>query len=138
MRTAIAEAERLCGGVPLAEQLTDPATGKTTRIKPVTDNGGACKGARFAAFIASRPELAHLRTRRRSPGQNGVRERAFGSLKYEHLYRVEIDDGQALAVEAERYREVFNTVRPQEALGMRRPAEIHQQDQQTQHSNEEN
>jgi hypothetical protein len=29
-----------------------------------------------------------------------VRERAFGSLKYEHLYRIEIDDLPALAREA--------------------------------------
>lgn len=55
------------------------------RIRLVTDNGGAFKGAAFAKFIASRPELAHIRTRAKSPGQNGVRERAFGSLKYEHL-----------------------------------------------------
>jgi hypothetical protein len=52
-----------------------------------------------------------------------VRERAFGSLKYEHLHRHEITDGPMIAVEAERYRQVFNTVRPHEALGMSRPAE---------------
>jgi putative transposase len=138
VRIAIAEAERLADGRPLAEQLTDPTTGKIRRIKLVTDNGGAFKGARFAAFIASRPELLHIRTRRRSPGQNGVRERAFGSLKYEHLYRIEIADGQTLAVEAEQYRHVFNHIRPHEALGLHRPAETHQQDQQTQPSPQEN
>ncbi|MGH3341659.1 MAG: transposase [Carbonactinosporaceae bacterium] len=138
VQIAIAEAEQLAGGLPLAEQLCDPATGKITRITLVTDNGGAFKGARFAAFIASRPELLHVRTRRRSPGQNGVRERAFGSLKYEHLYRLEITDGQTLALESERYRRVFNHIRPHEALGLRQPAEIHQQDQQTQHSPREN
>jgi transposase InsO family protein len=52
-----------------------------------------------------------------------VRERAFGSLKYEHLHRHDITDGPMIAVEAERYRQVFNTVRPHEALGMSRPAE---------------
>ena len=135
---AITEAERLAGGVSLAEQLTDPDTGQLRRITLVTDNGGAFKGARFAAFIASRPELRHIRTRRKSPGQNGVRERAFGSLKYEHLYRMEIADGQSLAVEAQHYRHVFNHIRPHEALGMRRPAEVHQQDQQTQLSSTEN
>lgn len=118
--------------MPLTERLTDPATGQVRPITLVTDNGGAFKGARFAAFIASRPELRHVRTRRNSPGQNGVRERAFGSLKYEHLYRLEIDDGQTLAIEAERYRQVFNHIRPHEALGMRRPVEVHQQDQHTQ------
>ncbi|MEU5846352.1 integrase core domain-containing protein [Saccharopolyspora shandongensis] len=79
----------------------------------------------------------HIRTQRRSPGQNGVRERAFGSLKYEHLYRHEIGDGQALVVEAEHYRQVFNHVRPHEALGFARSVDIHQQDQQTQPSTEE-
>ncbi|WP_232285492.1 integrase core domain-containing protein [Saccharomonospora marina] len=138
VRVAIAEAERLAGGTPLAEQLTDRATGRIRRIKLVTDNGGAFKGSRFAAFIASRPELLHIRTRRRSPGQNGVRERAFGSLKYEHLYRLEISDGPSLAVEAEAYRQVFNHIRPHEALDFARPVEIHQQDQQAQLSNTEN
>lgn len=138
VRIAIAEAERLADGIALSEQLTDPTTGKIRRIKLVTDNGAAFKGARFAGFIASRPELLHIRTRRRSPGQNGVRERAFGSLKYEHLYRIEIADGQTLAAEAEHYRHVFNTIRPHEALGMRRPAETRRQDQQTQPSLDEN
>src|SRR5215470_18243209 len=85
VQLAISEAERLAGGMALAEQLRDPATGQIRRIKLVTDNGGAFKGAAFAAFIASRPELLHIRTRRKSPGQNGVRERGFGSIKYEHL-----------------------------------------------------
>jgi transposase InsO family protein len=67
--------------------------GRSAGSKLVTDDGGAFKGA---AFIASRPELLHIRTRRKSPGQNGVRERAFGSLKYEHLYRMEIETLQDL------------------------------------------
>lgn len=44
-------------------------------------------------------------------GQNGVRERAFGSLKYEHLYRIEIEDLPNLARGAEHYRHVFQTMR---------------------------
>lgn len=136
VQVAITEAERL-GGRSLAEQLTDPDTGKVKRITLVTDNGGAFKGSRFAVFIASRPELLHIRTRYKSPGQNGVRERAFGSLKYEHLYRLEIGDGQSLAVEAERYRKIFNTIRPHEALDFARPVEIHQQDRQAQRSTKE-
>ena len=69
LEAAVAEAERLAGGVALAEQLTDPATGRMTPIKLVTDNGGAFKGHAFAAFIASRPELLHIRTRRKSPAR---------------------------------------------------------------------
>ena len=122
---AIAEAEHLAGR-PLREALpTDPDTGKIQRIKLVTDNGAAFKGAAFARFIAARPELLHIRTRRRSPGQNGVRERAFGSLKYEHLYRHEIDDLPTLAAEAERYRQTFNHLRPHETLGGQRPIEVY-------------
>jgi len=90
---AIVEAERLAGR-PLAQALADPATGEIRRIKLVTNNSAAFKGAAFARFIASRPELLHTRTRAKSPGQNGVRERAFGSVKYEHLYWHEIDGAQ--------------------------------------------
>ena len=50
-----------------------------------------------------------------------MRERAFGSLKYEHLYRVDIPDGPTLHTEVEAYREIFNWIRPHEAIGMMRP-----------------
>ncbi|WP_245688029.1 integrase core domain-containing protein [Rhodococcus phenolicus] len=52
----------------------------------------------------------------KTPGQNGVRERAFGSLKYERLYREQIDDAMDLVRESDAYRHEFNTVRPNEAL----------------------
>ncbi len=65
---------------------------------------------------ASRPELRNVRTRVKTPGQNGVRERAFGSLKYERLYREQIDDAMDLVRESDAYRHEFNTVRPNEAL----------------------
>jgi putative transposase len=122
---AIAEAERL-GGKPLACLLPAHEDGTPVRIRLVTDNGGAFKGAAFARFIASRPELLHIRTRAKSPGQNGVRERAFGSLKYEHLYRhaSQIATLTDLYREAEHYRQVFNHIRPHEALTMRRPIEV--------------
>lgn len=126
VQIAIAEAERL-GGSPLRQLLpVHPDTGTPVRIKLVTDNGGAFKGAAFARFIASRPELLHIRTRAKSPGQNGVRERAFGSLKYEHLYRhaEQIATLADLYREAEAYRMIFNHARPHEALGMHRPIEI--------------
>lgn len=126
VQVAIEEAERLAGGISLLAQVTDKTTGEVRPIKLVTDNGGAFKGQAFAAFLASRPELRHIRTRRKSPGQNGVRERAFGSLKYEHLYRLEIPDLPSLAREAEAYRQIFNHIRPHEALGLNRPIEVHQ------------
>src|SRR5207302_2460582 len=45
------------------------------------------------AFAGEDPLLRHVRTRVRSPQTNGVIERFFGTLKYEHLYRAPIDDG---------------------------------------------
>jgi transposase InsO family protein len=121
---AIAESERLTGR-PLRELLVDPVTSEIRPIAVVTDNGPCFKSVRFAAYIEKRPELIHIRTRRKSPNQNGVRERAFGSLKYEHLYRLEIDDGHQLSQEAESYRQLFNTIRPHEGLAMRRPLHVH-------------
>lgn len=121
---ALAEAERLLAGPRLVDHLTDPDTGEVVPITLVTDNGGPFRSFRFGAFIASRPELRHVRTRVKSPGQNGVRERAFGSLKYERLYREHIDDALDLVREAEGYRAEFNTVRPHEALSWNRPAEV--------------
>ncbi|HEY4621867.1 MAG TPA: DDE-type integrase/transposase/recombinase, partial [Gaiellaceae bacterium] len=60
---AIAETQRLLGR-PLAEILADPETGEMQPIALVTDNGPCFKAARFAAFIAKRPHLIHIRTRR--------------------------------------------------------------------------
>jgi len=103
------------------------------------DNGPCFKSVRFAAYIERRPELIHIRTRRKSPNQNGVRERAFGSLKYEHLYRLEIDDGHQLGHEVEAYRQLFNQVRPHEGIAMRRPLDVHLEasnDRQTTNSTE--
>jgi transposase InsO family protein len=135
---AIAESERLAGQ-PLAELLTDPLTGEIHPIALVTDNGPCFKSVRFAAYIDKRPKLIHIRTRRKSPNQNGVRERAFGSLKYEHLYREEIDDGHQLGLEVETYRQLFNRIRPHEGIDMQRPLDVHLKainDRQTTKSNE--
>jgi hypothetical protein len=46
----------------------------------------------------------------------------FGTLKYEHLYRAEIAEGDALAVEINWFRQVYNSIRPHQALGDRTPA----------------
>ena len=122
---ALVEAERLLDGPRLLEFLTDPETGEVVPISLVTDNGGPFRSFRFESFIASRPELRHVRTRVKSPGQNGVRERAFQSLKYERLYREPIDDALDLVREAEVFRVEFNSVRPHEALSWNRPVDVH-------------
>ncbi len=82
--------------MPLLDAVTDHETGEIRPVVVVTDNGGPFRSFRFEAYIAARSELRHVRTRVRSPGQNGVRERAFGSLKYELLYREQIADATEL------------------------------------------
>ena len=121
---ALAETERLLGR-PLLDTVTDRQTGEIRPVALVTDNGPCFKSRRFAAFIDNHPELIHIRTKRNSPGQNGVRERAFQSLKYEHLYRHEIDDGHQLGHHVETYRQLYNTIRPHRTLGGRRPLDVH-------------
>jgi putative transposase len=55
-----------------------PVDAETGEILPVvtivTDNGGPFRSFRFEAFIAAHDELAHVRTRVRTPGQNGSRD----------------------------------------------------------------
>ena len=120
LHQAITNAEAMLGHT-LLEDCVDPTTGELFPVIVVTDNGPAYKSIDFARFIASRPELRHVRTRHYAPETNGVVERFNGSLKYEHLYRIEISDGQALADEVERYRHDFNALRPHEALAFDRP-----------------
>ena len=91
----------------------------------MTDTAGPFRSFRFAAFIAAHPELRHVRTRVNTPGQNGVRERAFESLKYERLYREDIIDVVDLTNHAEEFRIEFNTIRPHEALSCNRPLAVH-------------
>ncbi len=124
LSVALAKTEKLLGR-SLREAVTDPETGEVRPVAVVTDNGGCFRSGRFTRFIGEHPELIHIRTRHRSPGQNGVRERAFGSLKYEHLYRLEIDDGHDLAAETEAYRRLFNEARPHQSLAGRRPLDAH-------------
>jgi putative transposase len=120
VEVAIAEAERLLGR-PLASDCVDPATGELHPLTIVTDNGPAYKSTDFLRFIRAHPYLAHVRTRHHAPETNGVVERFNGSLKYEHLYRLEIADALALADEAEAFRRLYNEVRPHETLGQERP-----------------
>ncbi len=117
---AIDNAERLTGR-RLADDCLDPVTSELVPLVVVTDNGPAFKSIDFAGFIRARPWLTHVRTRHRSPETNGVIERFFGTLKYEHLYRLEIADVVTLVAEVEAYRLIYNTVRPHEGIGFDRP-----------------
>jgi transposase InsO family protein len=120
LAAAIANAEALLGH-SLLEDCTDAETGELTPLIVVTDNGPAYKSDAFARFIAARPELTHVRTRHYAPQTNGVVERFNESLKYEHLYREEMGDGQALVEQVEAYRKLFNMVRSHESLGCDTP-----------------
>jgi len=117
---AIDEAERLLDH-RLLQDLTDPATGQVTPIYLVTDNGPCFKSHRFAQFIASRPELTHIRTRKKSPQTNGVIERYHGAIKIEQLWRQLPADGVEMTVMVDDFRQLYNEVRPHEALDGQRP-----------------
>jgi hypothetical protein len=95
----------------------DPAEQATGEIRPVT----------IVTDIQRRPvplgPLHHVRIRARSPGQNGVRERGFGSLRSERrLYLEDIADVDELYSHAEGYLLEFNHVRP---LCWNRPVDVH-------------
>jgi putative transposase len=109
-------------GAPLIADLVDRGTGELSPIRVVTDNGPCYKAAAFARYIRSRPEFEHVRTRHRSPETNGVIERFYGSIKYEHLYLQEIDDGPALAEQVAGYRSSTTTSAPTKRSAGRSPA----------------
>jgi putative transposase len=98
-------------------------------IAVVSDNGPCFRGQAFqTAFDDDDPLLRHVRTRIKSPQTNGVVERFFGTLKYEHLYRGYIGNGDALDMEVHRYRIIYNTIRPHQALADRTPHQAYLND----------
>ena len=124
---ALTEYETMFGH-PLVDTCSiDPDTGEVLPVVTiVTDNGGPFRSLNFELFITSHPELRHVRTRVKTPGQNGSRERGFGTLKYERLFLDEIPNALELVERAEDYRIEYNTVRPHEAIAWNRPQEVHQ------------
>ncbi|WP_052281277.1 integrase core domain-containing protein [Nocardia vulneris] len=131
LQLAVAESEHVLGlddlrvDRGLAEVLGpdgEPVGMAPAPIAVVSDNGSCFRGEVFkTAFLGTDPLLRHVRTRVRSPQTNGVIERFFGTLKYEHLYRGVIADGDALDMEVHRFRVIYNTLRPHQALGDRTP-----------------
>ncbi|WP_420878900.1 transposase [Rhodococcus sp. (in: high G+C Gram-positive bacteria)] len=128
---AVAEAQRVLElgdlrgdrGVMDVVDDTDTVIGQAPApIALVSDNGPCFRSRTFAdLFTGHDPLLRHVRTRVRSPQTNGVIERFFGTLKYEHLYRGLIGDGDALDMEVHRYRHIYNTIRPHQALANSTP-----------------
>lgn len=123
---ALADYEAMFGHPLVDECQVDEQTGELLPVVTiVTDNGGPFRSLNFELFIMRHPELRHVRTRMRSPGQNGSRERGFGTLKYERLFLDEIPDAMTLVERAEDYRIEYNTERPHEAIAWNRPMEVH-------------
>jgi transposase InsO family protein len=135
LNRALAEATRLTGCTDLRDErgmadLPGPhgeIIGQVpVPIAVVSDNGPCFRGEVYAtAFTGDDPLLRHVRTRVRSPQTNGVVERFFGTLKYEDLYRCEIADADALAVEVNWFRHVYNTIRPHQALDDHTPRQAY-------------
>lgn len=128
----MAEAQRLLSSDDLRVDrgeldLVDETTGELLRAVPapiavVSDNGPCFRGETYAAaFAGEDPLLRPVRTRVRSPQTKGSSSGFFGTLKSEHLYRAPIDDGDALAVEINRFRQIYNTIRPHQAVADRTP-----------------
>ncbi|MFH1329597.1 MAG: integrase core domain-containing protein [Actinomycetota bacterium] len=131
LEAALAEVEVLLG-VTWIQDLTDPATGEIGTLRIVTDNGPCFRSAGFARWVRSQRHLTHIRTPKKAPWTNGRIERYFRSIKYERLYRHEIGDGIALAAHCADYRRIYNTIRPHQEIGMRRPLELYRQTPTTQ------
>lgn len=123
---ALAEVEVLLG-ITWIEDLTDPDTGEIGKLRIVTDNGPCFKSGGFAAWVASKRHIVHIRTRKKAPWTNGQIERFFGALKYERLYRHDIGDGIDLAAHAQDFRTIYNSIRPHETINMARPLERYRQ-----------
>lgn len=66
-RAALAEAEELIGHPLIDDCQVDEATGELLPVLTiVTDNGGPFRSFTFEAFIATHPEIRHVRTRVRT------------------------------------------------------------------------
>jgi putative transposase len=132
---AVDEAERVLGLDDLKDdrgelELVDENSGEVIDVVPapiavVCDNGSCFRGETCQSAPAMSRCCATSRTRVRSPQTSGVIERFFGTLKHEHLYRAPIADGVALAMETARFRDIYNCIRPHQALDDRTPRQAY-------------
>lgn len=108
-------------GRTVLDDVTCPDSGLITPVFVVSDNGPAFKSIRFERYVLARPELRHVRTRKKSPHTNGVVERFNGTMKYEDLYRDLPIDGVDLDGRVAAHRTLYNEIRPHEGIAMDRP-----------------
>jgi putative transposase len=106
----------------LLDDVTCAHTGQITPVIIVSDNAPCYKAAAFARYIASRPELPHVRTRRRSPATNGVIERYHRAIQIEHPSRQLPADSIEMTTMIDEYRHLYNHAQPHETLD-REPAD---------------
>ena len=125
-QSALAEVQTLLG-VTCEQDLAGPHTGHRGRLRTVTDNGPRFKSGRFAARVASKRHIDHIRTPNRAPHTNGDIERFLRPIKHERLYRRDIGDSIEPAAQADAYRAVFNHARPHEAIATARPPDRYRQ-----------
>jgi transposase InsO family protein len=125
VQLALDEYARIRGHALLDAAERDPDGNIIPFTTIVTDNGGPFRSFEFQAFLSTHPELRHVRTRVKSPGQNGSRERGFGTMKYEHLFLHEIDSALDLQFHLEQWRKEYNLDRPHEAIAWNRPTDVH-------------
>ena len=125
--TRLTETERLLGGTPL-EHLDRPRDRRDparSRSSPITE--AASRQPASPRYIERAPGAdPHPHPPEERRPERRPRARLPARLKYEHLYRLEIDDGHDLGLEAESYRQLFNadpTARG--ARRMRRPLDVH-------------
>ncbi len=119
-------------GVELREDCINKATGEIEPVIIVTDNGPAMKSTAVALWFAGRSHVEHVRTRHRSPHTNGVIELWFRSIKYERLYRHDIDTAADLDAHVVDFIDEYNRIRPHEAIGFGRPIDHYLADPTTQ------
>ena len=99
--------------VDASETVIGPAPAPRIAVVPTTDPASAARASKPPSPAMTRS--CDVRTRIKSPQTNGVVERFFGTLKYEHLYRGYISDADALDMEVHRFRIIYNTIRPHQA-----------------------
>jgi transposase InsO family protein len=110
--------------------VNDSITDQAPSPIPVVSNNGPCyRGKTFQARCSvppttirycdtSAPASSH-------PNPMASSKRFFGTLKYEHLFRSYIGDGDALDMEVHRFCIIHNTIRTHQALADRTPKQAY-------------